>query len=138
MTWIARASQRKTVRRAAQTVCQAVVAEGFSLVSERAIDLSIDGMLLASDHEPEVGTEVIVSFRAPGTGIWLDAEATVARIVRGRRRSDPARGIGLRFRGLDSVSRAILDGSLAGRPPPVPARLVRKDYARTVRSIRGF
>ena len=138
MTWIARASQRRTVRRAVGTACQAVVEEGFSLIGERAIDLSVDGMLLASDHEPDVGTEVIISFRAPGTGIWLDAEATVARIVRGRRRGDPARAIGLRFRGLDSVSRAILDGSLAGKPPPVPARLVRKDYARTVRTIRGL
>lgn len=138
MTWIARASQRETVRRAVGTVCQAVVEEGFSLIGERALDLSLDGMLLASDREPEVGTDVIVAFRAPGTGIWLDAEATVVRIVRGRRRSDPARGIGLRFRRLDSVSRAILDGSLAGRPPPVPARLVRKDYARTVRTIRGL
>lgn len=136
MTWIARASQRRTVRRAVGTTCQAVLDEGFTLIGHRALDLSAEGMLLASDREPPIGAEVIVSFRAPGTGIWLDAEAIVARIVRGRRRTDPSRGVGLRFQRLDSVTRAILDGSLAGKPPPVPARKVRKDYARTVRSIR--
>ncbi len=138
MTWIARASQRKTVRRAVGTVCQAVTEEGFRLLGERVLDLSAEGMLLSSDQEPELGADVIVSFRAPGTGIWLDAEAEVARIVRGRRRSDRARGIGLRFRSLDRVARAVLDASLRGHPPPVPARSVRKDYARTVRAIRDY
>jgi hypothetical protein len=137
MAWIARASQRRTVRRAVGTVCQVVVEEAFALLGERAIDLSTEGMLLESEHEPTVGADVIVSFRAPGTRIWLDAEATVARIVRGRRRADRARGIGLRFRGMDAVSRAILHATLEGRPPPVPARQVRKDYARSIRTIAG-
>lgn len=137
MTWIARASQRMTVRRAVGTVCQAVTEEGFQLLGERALDLSPEGMLLESEVETAVGADVIVSFRAPGTRIWLDAEATVARIVRGRRRADRACGIGLRFRSFDDVSRAILGASLRGRPPPAPARAVRKDYARTIRVIAG-
>lgn len=138
MTWIARASQRRTVRRAVGTVCQAVTEEGFRLLGEQAIDLSTEGMLLASELEPELGADVIVSFRAPGTRLWIDAEAKVARIVRGRRRGDRARGIGLRFGELDAVSRAILTATLHGRPPPAPARPIRRDYARTVRYIGDY
>lgn len=138
MTWIARASQRKTVRRAVGTVCQAVVEDGFRWLGDRALDLSPEGMLLETRDEPPIGAEVIVTFRAPGTRCWIDAEATVARVVRGRRRGDRTRAIGLRFRHLDAVSQAILSGALAGHPPPVPGRFVRKDYARTVRTIHGL
>lgn len=138
MTWIARASDRKTVRRAVRSRCQAVTENEFELLGEEILDLSPHGMLVKSEREPSIGEEVIVSFRAPGTGLWMDAEATVARLVRGRRSGDRSRGVGLVFRRLDTVSHRILAESLRGSPPPVPARGLRKDYARSIRHILRY
>jgi hypothetical protein len=130
-----RAMERRTVRRAVATDCQVVTDTPFELIGERAIDLSRDGMLVVSDASPALGEELIVSFRVPGTRLWLDAEAEVARVLRGRRALDRARAVGLRFTRMDTLTRAVLDGSLVGRPPPVPARRARRDYARTVQMI---
>lgn len=138
MTWIARASDRRSVRRAVGTRCQAVTESEFELLGERVVDISAEGMLVESDREPAIGEEVIVAFRAPGTGQWLDAEATVARVVRGRRQGDRCRGVGLSFKPLDAVSRSILSESLRGHPPPVPGRGLRKDYARSIRHILRY
>jgi len=138
MTWIARASDRKTVRRAVGTRCQAVTENDFLLLGEKVLDISPHGMLVESEREPAIGEEVIVSFRAPGTGVWMDAEATVARVIRGRRSSDRARGVGLAFSRIDPLAHSILRESLRGHPPPVPARGLRKDYARSVRHILRY
>jgi len=131
------AKDRDGVRRAVATVCQVVTEERFELLGERALDLSPDGMLLETAAEPRIGESVFVSLRAPGTQLWIDAEATVARIVRGRRGSDRTQGVGLRFRKMDRMYRAVLQESLRGFPPPLPGRFRRKDYASTVRAIAG-
>jgi len=110
---------------------------GFILLGTEAMDISTDGLFLASDRVPRIGEELIVSFKVPGTGMWLDAEAQVARIVRGRRRSDDTAGIGIRFQNMDAITRAILGASLDGHPPPIPSRSLRKDYASSVERITG-
>jgi hypothetical protein len=130
-----RALQRRSLRRAVRAECQVVTDRHFQLVGVRALDLSIDGMLLESDHRPPIGEEVIVSLKLPGTTMWVDAEAEVMRHVRGLRRSDPTAGIGLRFTEMDTITRVLLRSSLVGHPPPAPKRRLRRDYARTVRMI---
>ena len=67
------------------------------------------------------GEPVTVSFMAPFSRIWVDAEATVARVVHGRRPSDRgAMALGLSFHNIDEAARALLRRNLADLPPPLP------------------
>jgi hypothetical protein len=112
-----------------------VAEEGFRLLGIRTFDLSEHGMLLHSSSLVRLGELVYVSLKAPSTEEWIDAEAVVVRVVKGRRGSDAACGVGLRFERMDALDRAILVGSLYALPPPVPARGLRKDYATAIRRI---
>lgn len=122
---------RRAVRRAVRGRCHAVGTREFSLLGERMLDLSPRGMLVACDAPTGVGDDVVVSFRAPGSdGLWLDAEATVARIIEGLRPGDPGYCIGLDFTYFEKCSRDELLTRLAGLPPPVPQRRVRTPVER--------
>jgi hypothetical protein len=92
-------------------------------------------MLVMSDAPMQKGDSLHVSFRATDLGIWFDTDATVARIVEGRRPGDRGRALGLTFGSLDSVKRLILRGYLRKIPPPLPRRDLRVDYARTIGKI---
>lgn len=129
-------SKRRTVRRAVETKCDAVALDGFRGLGKRVIDLSHRGMLVAGDAPAVLGEEVIVSFAAPYmVNRWIDAEAVVCRVVQGRRPTDSGYAIGLRFTNLDPKLRSELLTRLAGLPPPVPKRHLRKDYVETVKRI---
>lgn len=117
------------------TRCQIVRERDFRLVSDKALDLSPDGMLVATDVELEPGENVFVSFRATELGIWFDTEARVTRVIRGRRPGDKGRGVALAFSTMPRVKRFILRGHLRHVPPPVPRRAQRIDWAATIRSI---
>ena len=134
-TILLRPRLRRSLRRSVRTSCQAVALDGFRLLGERVLDLSTRGMLVTCDQPVDLGEEVVVSFRAPNGGPWLDAEAEVARLVEGWRPSDPGYCAGLRFTHFDGLSRGELLVRLAGLPPPVPRRPLRPDYAATVRRI---
>ena len=90
-------------------------------------------------RDAEPGDPLIVSFRATELGLWFDAEATVARVVHGRRPKDCGRCVGVAFTKLDPVARLILRSHLRRVAPPVPQRRRRADqrvdYAATVRRI---
>lgn len=129
--------ERGAIRRAAKLDCQIVRERDFRLVAERALNVSTEGMLVRADGDVEIGDQVIVSFRLDPLGIWIDADATVARIVAGRRQGDSGRAFGLRFTSLGAIRRHILRGALRKVPPPVPARPARVDYARTIMNIFG-
>ena len=137
MPLFVRKNERREVRRAIAMTCQIVRERDFHLVSEKALDVSPDGMLVATDIELEPGENVFVSFRATDLGIWFDTEARVARVIRGRRPGDKGRGIALRFSNMPRVKRLILRGHLRRVPPPVPRRMQRIDWAATVRSIES-
>lgn len=126
------ASQRRAIRRAVPFECQVVRERDFRLLGRWGLDLSSDGMLLVSDAAILTGDDVIVSFRVPRTHAWVDCEATVARVVHGRRPSDRARGFGLWFHSLDADTRWGIRSALRGLPPPLPARERRIDYAASV------
>lgn len=124
---VSRHINRRAVRRAASTSCQAVGMRGFRLLGERVVDLSPRGMLVTCDVGAELGEQVMVSFLAPGSrGRWLDAEATVARIIQGYRPHDPGYCIGLEFDYFERSARNELLTRLAGVPPPVPRRRLRR------------
>jgi hypothetical protein len=118
--------QRRAVRRAVKTSCQAVGVQEFRLFGERVVDLSPRGMLVACDRPTRIGDEVVVSFQAPGRdALWLDAEAVVARIIEGQRWGDAGYCAGLDFTYFERDSRHELLARLAGYPPPVPRRRLR-------------
>lgn len=128
-------SHRLAVRRAVRLACQVVSEDAFRLVGRRALDLSPAGMLIESDADVRLGDELLVSFRAPRSGLYIDTSARIVRVIAGRRPGDHGRCVGLRFEHLDPLMRSVLGASLAGLPPPLPQRNARIDYAATVRAI---
>ena len=125
------ASERRGSRRAAIVECQVVRERGFQLVGVRGLDLSPDGMLLATPARAVLGEELLVALRIPGTQRWVDAVATVARVVRGRRYGDGGPALGLAFDALDADDHRALRWALRRHPPTFPSRAMRVDYAAT-------
>jgi c-di-GMP-binding flagellar brake protein YcgR len=134
---LSRRNDRKTLRHASQLRCQVVRERDFRLLGTRTLDISPEGMRVAVDtgEEVQIGESLLVSFEATPFGLWFDGEASVARVIRGRRPTDRGPAIGLRFHAMSSVARLILRGSLRRVPPPLPARPQRLDYAATISGI---
>jgi hypothetical protein len=128
-------SERRSVRRSVFVDCQVVRERGFELLGERAVDLSQDGMLVLSERAVRLGEELIVTFRASGTRLWIDTMATVVRTVSGRRRGDRGPAIGLAFEPLSPADNLLVRTQLERFPPIFPARAPRIDYAATAAFI---
>jgi hypothetical protein len=89
-------------------------------------------MLVMSQEQVLTGEPVIVSFRLPRGLYWFDSQATVTRVVHGRRPGDTGRCFGLAFHTLDAGCQWFLALALRGNPPPIPKRAQRVDYAASV------
>jgi hypothetical protein len=126
------AQQRRIVRRSLRVDCQVVREHDFKLIGSRGVDLSPMGMLVMAQEHVLTGEPVIVSFRLPMSGWWFDAEATVARVVHGRRPGDLGRCFGLSFDTLEPDVQVYLRRALRGVPPPLPMREPRIDYAASI------
>ena len=111
----------RTIRHTAYMVCQIVRERDFRLIADRVVNLSINGMLVAPADPVLTGEKLIVSFQLPDGGWWVDAEATVARVVHGRRPGEFSRALGLEFQWLDACSRKALTDNLNRFPPAPPA-----------------
>lgn len=135
MANLVRKNDRREVRRSISLPCQIVREKDFRLIAETALDLSPDGMLIATEMDLDPGENVFVSFRATELGIWFDSEAKVARVIRGRRPTDKGKGIGLHFSTMSNVKRFILRNHLRKVPPPVPRRKQRIDWTSTIMEI---
>lgn len=134
-TILVRRQQRRAMRRALRIDCQVVREHDFKLIGRTTVDLSPQGMLVVADERCLTGEDVIVTFRSPLTNAWFDCEATIARVLHGRRPGDWGPCVGLDFHGVDDLSRILLHASLRGLPPPLPQRSARVDYAETVRRL---
>jgi hypothetical protein len=133
MSILVHASQRRAVRRAIRVDCQVVREKDFRLLGDWGLDLSPTGMLVVTRDVVLTGEEVIVSFPIPRTRVIVDAVATVARVVHGRRPCDRhRRALGIAFDGLSPEHSMLLRASLRHIPPPLPSRAPRVDYAATV------
>jgi hypothetical protein len=84
------------------------------------MNLSLDGMLVGPADPVLTGEKIIVSFPSPIGGEWIDAEATVTRVLHGRRPGEYRRALGLKFEKLDARSRAVLQECLRRIPPTPP------------------
>jgi hypothetical protein len=126
------AQQRRALRRSIRVDCQVVRERDFRLVGSRGIDLSPKGMLVLSQEPVLTGEPLFVSFRLPQGLYWFDSQATVARVVHGRRPGDMARSFGVEFETLDPDCQWFLGLALRRVPPPLPKRERRIDYASSV------
>jgi hypothetical protein len=115
-------NRRAAARRPLKFACEIVRERDLSIVEGRTRDVSNDGFLLRTSAPLLTGEDVIVSFREPRSGRYVDAVARVARIIHGRRRGDGGRSFGLRIESMDAASRRDLQGAMKGVPPVVPGR----------------
>jgi hypothetical protein len=97
----------------------------FKLVARRTLDVSEVGMLVKPIARVLTGESLIVSFMAPYSRLFIDAEATVARVVHGRRFGDRGMALGLWFDHLDAAARALLRRQLEDVPTAAPSRFPR-------------
>lgn len=101
-----RDAQRTTARRDVQLLCQAVRERDFKLVADCILDVSIEGALLPLRIPVITGESLILSFQIPG--MWIDVEATVARVIHGRRPEDDGPAVGIVFESLSASAKAAL------------------------------
>lgn len=98
--------RRRSRRVAVDLECQCVDAECV-LIGDRIVNLSADGVLVRTDGAAvDVGETVIVSFRPPGSAVWIDAEARVTRLLTGSRPGAP--GVALELSGTGPFERELL------------------------------
>lgn len=116
----ARSSRRISTRRGVTLPCQAVRERDFKLIADRTLDISVDGLLIPVEEDILTGETLILSFPIPG--MWIDAEATVTRVVHNRRPGDDGLACGVVFDVITPSARAALAGFLHGKPPPLPRR----------------
>ena len=135
MDFLVTAKDRRAVRRLARMGCEVVRERDFKRVSHRVLDLSAEGMQVVADEPVLTGENLIVSFRIPKSDTFVDAEATVTRIVHGRRPTDLHQAIGLRFGPIHRDLRGELVTVLRKLPPTLPMRALRIDYAATIRRL---
>ena len=134
---LARKHPRRAFRREVLLTCQVVRERDFRLVSELALDLSTEGMLVASEHTVLTGEPLLVSFRPPRADRFIDLEATVARVVHGRRPGDRGRCLGLSFHGASAHVQGLLFQHLRGLPPPEPSRAALASLPGAVPCVMG-
>ena len=75
---------RCVFRRFVRIDCQVVREHDFRLVGDLALDLSTKGMMVrGSGIRLLTGEELLVAFRPPRCNVWIDTQATVARVIHG-------------------------------------------------------
>ncbi len=121
---IARYVPRRPSRHAVRLGCQVIRERDFKLVADEVLDLSEAGMLVVPKLRILTGEKLIVSFMAPFTRSYVDAEASVARVVHGRRLGDMGRGLGLSFDWMGYAGRELLRSQLDLMPSMAPKRRV--------------
>jgi c-di-GMP-binding flagellar brake protein YcgR len=127
--------ERAAFRHALRVECQIVRERDFKLVGRRSLDLSSTGMQVVSETDVQLGETLLVSFRAPRTDRFVDAEAVVTRVSRGQRRGDVARSFGLEFSAIDRGSFTLLKTALRRLPATRATRPARLDYAGIARVV---
>jgi hypothetical protein len=133
-------SHHRAPRRIVSTRCQVVRERDFCLIADRVVDLSPGGALVMPADPCLTGEKVIVSFQVPYLLNYIDAEATVARVVHGRRPGEYSRGLALHFDHIESLEKFLLERALNYLPPAPPRyRAGRRDPKGILASlVSGF
>ena len=119
------ANRRQARRHTVRIPCQVVRERDFRLISDTVLDISMSGMVVGTVHwifgqSIQTGERLIVSFQLPNSGFWLDTEATVTRVARGRRRGENDPTIALEFDPLPRFTLVRLRRALRAFSPSVP------------------
>ena len=109
---------RASFRRFVRLDCQVVREHDFKLVGDLALDLSTNGMRVRAVRRVLTGEEVIVAFKPPRSNRWFDAQATVARVLHGRRPGDQGLSFGLSFYNLSRADEQLLFERIRGLAAP--------------------
>jgi hypothetical protein len=112
--------RRRPVRHSVRLACQVVRESDFRLVADQITNLSTFGLQVSPAESLITGEKLLVSFLLPRVGEWLDVEATVARVLHGRRPGETARALGLEFDNLRPYYRYLIRKELASAPPVPP------------------
>jgi hypothetical protein len=115
-------SSRRSTRHSVRIPCQVVRERDFSLVADRIVDLSDSGLRVMPADPALTGERLLVSFKLPKSRIWIDTEATVTRVVHGRRPGEYTRGLALEFDELGGLPRFMLKRLLKKTPPAPPGQ----------------
>jgi len=113
---------RRPSRHSVRLACQIVRERDFKLVADEIVELSECGLLVRPKFRLLTGEELLVSFMAPFTRTYIDAEATVARVIHGRRLGDGGLSIGLEITGMEEAARALVKSQLTFMPTCAPKR----------------
>mgnify|MGYP000859000113 CR=1 FL=1 len=116
--------------------CQVVRLRDFKLVADCIENLSLGGILVGPADPVLTGEPLFLSFRLPCSQHWIDTEATVARVIHGRREGDQTRQLGIKFELLSPSNRDAVRAQLL-RMPPIPpcSRPGRRDTASTMNRL---
>lgn len=112
--------ERRPSRHTVRISCQVVRERDFCLVADRVENLSTWGMLVTPSDPVVTGEKVFVSFQLPGTNDWIDATATVRRVLHGRRPSEVTRKLGLEFDDVGPYGRFLIRRALKRAPLAPP------------------
>jgi hypothetical protein len=129
-------TRQRSVRHSVEIPCQIVRERDFRLVGDRIVNLSNSGVLVSPADPVLTGERLIASFRVPGSSYWIDVEATVSRVVHGRRPGEHTRAIGLHFEHLDPLSRLVLECGLLRVPCAPPGG--RPGRRSTTEALQAF
>jgi hypothetical protein len=113
-------SHHRAPRRIVSARCQVVRERDFRLIADQVVDLSPGGALVMPADPCLTGEKVIVSFQVPYLLNYIDAEATVARVVHGRRPGEYSRGLALHFDHIEGLQKFLLERALHYLPPAPP------------------
>jgi len=119
---MARYIPRRPSRHSVRLGCQIVRERDFKLVADEIVDLSEVGMLVVPKLRVMTGENLLVTFMAPYTRTFIDAEASIARVVHGRRLGDVGMGLGISFDWMEEPGRALLRAQLSMMPSMSPNR----------------
>lgn len=125
---------RRSFRRFVRIDCQVVREHDFRLVGDLALDLSTRGMLVRARSRVLTGEELLVAFRPPRCNRWIDAQATVARVVHGRRPGDTGLSFGIEFHGMERDYEDLIFEKLRGMTAPDAMRPPRPLVPRSLRA----
>lgn len=117
-----RSRRARSPRFSVRIPCQLVRLRDFRLVGKTIADLSEEGALVEASEAVLTGEPLLLSFRAPFSSRWIDADAVVARVLHGRRPGDLRRSFGVSFTSLGPEARRLLHEGLWGLPHRRPAR----------------
>ena len=131
-------SHHRAPRRIVSARCQVVRERDFRLIADRVVDLSPGGALVMPADPVLTGEKVILSFQVPYLLNYIDAEATVARVVHGRRPGEYSRGLALHFDHIEGLEKFLLERALNYLPPAPPRyRAGRREPKGILESLVG-